>query len=122
MKKIAIPTSNNMVDDHFGHCDCYIIFTLSDNKEIVREEIIRTQQGCGCKTGIATRLTKNGVSLILAGNIGMRAKERMNAEGIKVLCGFDGNVKDALNRWIQGFEGNNTICGGHEHQHHGEQY
>jgi len=28
MEKIALPTRNGAVDDHFGHCECYTIFTL----------------------------------------------------------------------------------------------
>lgn len=29
MKKIAIPTRENMVDDHFGHCAYYTIVTIN---------------------------------------------------------------------------------------------
>ena len=30
MKKIAIPTREDMVDDHFGHCAYYTVVTLDD--------------------------------------------------------------------------------------------
>lgn len=32
MVKIAIPTRDNMVNDHFGHCDHYTVFTIDDDK------------------------------------------------------------------------------------------
>ena len=37
--KVAIPTRNNVVDDHFGHCEYYTIFTISEDKLIVCTEI-----------------------------------------------------------------------------------
>ena len=39
MKKVAIPvTKSNNVDDHFGHCEFYGVYTISDNNEIVDVE------------------------------------------------------------------------------------
>ncbi len=32
--KIALPTRQNVIDDHFGHCEYYTLFTINDNKEI----------------------------------------------------------------------------------------
>ena len=32
--KIAVPTRNNVVDDHFGHCEAYTIFTVDTNNKI----------------------------------------------------------------------------------------
>jgi len=30
--KIAVPvTKNNQIDDHFGHCEFYNVFTISEN-------------------------------------------------------------------------------------------
>ena len=47
MKKIAIPVnSNNQLEDHFGHCDHYEIYSITDNK-IISIETIEAAQGCG---------------------------------------------------------------------------
>lgn len=35
MKKIAIPTREGMVDDHFGHCAYYTVVTL-DKQSLTR--------------------------------------------------------------------------------------
>lgn len=32
--KIAIPTREDVVDDHFGHCDHYTVFTIDEDKNI----------------------------------------------------------------------------------------
>ena len=45
--KVAIPTRNNVVDDHFGHCEYYTIFTISEDKLIVCTEIQASPEGCG---------------------------------------------------------------------------
>ena len=38
MKKIAIPTREGMVDDHFGHCAYYTVVTLDEQNQIVNQE------------------------------------------------------------------------------------
>ena len=71
MTKIAVPvTSTNQVDDHFGHCEFYSIFTLSEKNEITKITTIPSVQGCGCKSNIAGDLAADGVTIMLAGGIG----------------------------------------------------
>ena len=53
--KIAIPTRDCRIDDHFGHCDHYTIYTI-ENKTIAAREELPSPQGCGCKSGIAADL------------------------------------------------------------------
>ena len=38
MMKVAVPTRDERVDDHFGHCDHYTIFTIEDNKVVLELE------------------------------------------------------------------------------------
>ena len=38
--KIAIPTRNNEVDDHFGHCEAYTVLTIGENKNVVNVETL----------------------------------------------------------------------------------
>ena len=39
-KKIAIPTREGMIDDHFGHCAYYTVFTLDELKVAVASRIL----------------------------------------------------------------------------------
>ena len=56
MEKIALPTRNGAVDDHFGHCECYTIFTLDADRRIAGRQTLPAAEGCGCKSDIAPRL------------------------------------------------------------------
>ena len=70
MKKIAIPTREGMVDDHFGHCAYYTVVTLDEQNQIVNQERLDSPEGCGCKSNIASVMQEMGITLMLAGNMG----------------------------------------------------
>jgi predicted Fe-Mo cluster-binding NifX family protein len=91
--KLAVPTNAGNVDDHFGHCEYYTIFTIGDNKNIINTEIIKSPEGCGCKSNIAPILASMGVSVMLAGNIGQGAINVLFLSGISVIRGCSGDVK-----------------------------
>lgn len=101
MMKIAVPTRNERVDDHFGHCDHYTIYTIEDNK-VVSRETMESPQGCGCKSGIAADLQEMGVVMMLAGNMGEGAKNKLNAHNIDVIRGCAGDVDELVKSYLQG--------------------
>lgn len=100
--KIAIPTRNYIVDDHFGHCEYYTIFTVDENKQITCTETQASPEGCGCKSNIASVLEDKGVNLMLAGNMGEGAKSTLEAHHIQVVRGCTGPVEAVINDWLQG--------------------
>lgn len=63
MKKIALPTRNGLIDDHFGHCEFYTIFTVDEENRISRTQVLPSPQGCGCKSDIASKLQTDGVTV-----------------------------------------------------------
>ena len=69
-----------MVDDHFGHCDHYTIYTIED-KTITATQTLPSPQGCGCKSNIASTLHDMGVEVMLAGNMGQGALNKLSAAG-----------------------------------------
>lgn len=99
--KIAIPTRNHLVDDHFGHCEYYTIFTI-DNRQITRTETEASPEGCGCKSDIAAVLEQKGVELMLAGNMGTGAKNVLESHHIRVVRGCSGPVEKVVYDWMQG--------------------
>lgn len=112
--KVAVPTRDERVDDHFGHCDHYTIFTIEDGK-IVSREMLPSPQGCGCKSGIAAELQKMGVMTMLAGNMGEGAKNKLNAHGINVVRGCSGNVDKLVQSYLEGeIVDSGTVCSEHE--------
>ena len=100
--KIAVPTRNEEVDDHFGHCDIYTIFNINNDNLIASTETMPSPQGCGCKSNIAEKLKSENVTVLLAGSMGNGALNKLNASGIRVIRGCSGKVTDAVNKYLQG--------------------
>ena len=118
MKKIAVPTRNEDVDAHFGHCEHYTIFTINDDNTMVNKEFYAAPQGCGCKSNIAPLLAKEGVSLMLAGNMGMGAVNVLQSNNIEVLRGCEGKVKDVINQYLSDeLNDSGESCAHHNHHH-----
>ena len=114
--KIALPSYQNQVDEHFGHCEYFTVFTIDDQKKILSEEKITPATGCGCKSNIAQTLSQMGVQYMLAGNMGQGAVNVLNNQGINVLRGCSGNVKDVAESWLAGTLNDSGIaCAQHEH-------
>lgn len=116
--KLAIPTRNNIVDDHFGHCEYYTIFTISENKQIICTEIQASPEGCGCKSNIASVLEEKGVNLMLAGNMGEGAKNTLEAHHIRVIRGCAGPVETVVQEWIEGKISDSGESCQHSDEHH----
>lgn len=121
MKKIAVPvTENKQIDEHFGHCSFYSIFTISDENKIVDTKTIPAEQGCGCKSNIAFTLAAEGVSTMLAGGIGGGAINVLAQVGITVVRGCTGNAADAVQLFVEGkLSDSGESCSQHEN-HHGQ--
>ena len=113
--KIALPTKNNKIDSHFGHCDHFTIYTINEKKEISSEETMKSPAGCGCKSNIAQTLSQMGVNIMLAGNMGQGAVNVLNTQGIKVIRGCSGEVKIVAENWLKGNITDSDVgCGDHQ--------
>ena len=112
--KIALPSCQNQVDEHFGHCESFTVFTIGDNK-IISQEKITPPAGCGCKSNIAQTLAQMGVKVMLAGNMGQGAVNVLNNQGIQVLRGCSGDVINVAESWLTGKLSDSGIgCSQHE--------
>lgn len=49
MLKIALPSRDGVIDEHFGHCEYYTLLTVDETRNIVKEERLTPPPGCGCK-------------------------------------------------------------------------
>lgn len=112
--KIAVPTRDGRVDDHFGHCAYYTIFDVIDGK-IVNESRMASPEGCGCKSGIAPVLRQMGVSVMLAGNMGQGARNVLEAQRIQVIRGCSGDVHELAEAFLAGnVSDNGESCSHHD--------
>ena len=93
--RIAIPTAQGKLCQHFGHCE---IFTFCDidevKKEITKmEEIVPPEHVPGI---IPPWVAKQGATLVLAGGMGARAQELFNEQNIKVVAGCPSMAPDKI--------------------------
>ncbi|MFH0842249.1 MAG: NifB/NifX family molybdenum-iron cluster-binding protein [Bacteroidota bacterium] len=122
--KIAVPvTSDNNIDNHFGHCESYGVYTISEKNEITETKRVASPQGCGCKSDIAGILAADGVTLMLAGGIGAGAINVLNNSGIEVIRGCSGDATEVVKLYLSGaVEDSGSSCHQHEaHHQHGHQ-
>lgn len=115
--KIAVPTRDGMVDDHFGHCDHYTIYTIED-KVVIDTQTLPSPQGCGCKSNIASTLADMGVEVMLAGNMGQGALNKLSAAGIRVIRGCRGSVEVLIKSYLAGFVFDSGVSCDHHECHH----
>lgn len=113
--KIAVPTKEgNQIDSHFGHCEFYSIFTVSENK-VVDKQILQSPQGCGCKSDIAYDLAKMDVSIMLAGGIGNGAVNKLAEQKIEVIRNCKGDVDVLVNEYLLGnIQDGGSNCAAHD--------
>lgn len=112
--KVAVPTRDGHVDDHFGHCDHFMVFTIEDNAVSAKEKL-ESPEGCGCKSNIASVLKDQGVGVMLAGNIGQGAVDVLAASQIQVVRGCSGDIEELVGAWLAGkVKDNEIICDHHD--------
>jgi predicted Fe-Mo cluster-binding NifX family protein len=112
--RIALPSDGSKVDEHFGHCRCFTIFGVDDENKIVSEETLAPPPGCGCKSNIVPQLAGMGVSVMLAGNMGDGAVHILASNGIKVVRGCAGDVREVAQAWLAGkVDDSGTGCQSH---------
>jgi len=117
--KIAVPTRDGIVDSHFGHCAYYTIFDVDNNQQVVAKSTLASPEGCGCKSNIAYEMQQMGVKLMLAGNIGQGAVNKLGSCGIEVIKGCQGNVETLVNDYLAGnVYDNPQICDHHNCESH----
>ena len=85
MKKIiAIPFSNGLLDEHFGHCSQFAMLTV-ENNIIISESMIDAPPH---EPGLLPKfLAEEGVTDVIAGGIGNRAIQIFNHHQVNVFVG-----------------------------------
>lgn len=123
MSKIAIPTRDGVVDEHFGHCQAFTVYEVNESKAIVGETSFTPPPSCGCKSNLIPTLVEMGVTALVGGNMGEGAVVRLRQAGIDVTRGASGPVRQAAEAWLSGaLKDAEIVChshgDGHECGHH----
>ena len=117
--KIAIATEGNNVSGHFGFCEGFTIYEVSDGK-ILNKGVTPNP---GHKPGyLPVFLKELNVNVIIAGGMGGTAQQLFNENGIEVVVGAEGVSDDVLKKYINGeLKSTGSVCTEHEHEGHCEE-
>jgi predicted Fe-Mo cluster-binding NifX family protein len=93
--KIAVPTADGKLTQHFGHCAGFDAYDISDDgKTITAKTWIEAPPH---EPGLLPRfLDEKGVTHIIAGGMGARARDLFAERGIKVCVGAQAEASEKV--------------------------
>lgn len=100
--KISIPIVQGRLSPHFGHCETFAFIEVDEKaKKIVgREDVEAPPHQPGL---LPVWLHERGVHMILAGGMGVRARELFAQKQIQVCVGAPSLEPETLvDQWMQG--------------------
>lgn len=98
--RIAFPTNDKEnVEEHFGHCRVFAIFSVKNN-EIIKTEYVDAPPH---QPGLLPKfLGELDTTTIITGGMGQRAIDLFKAADIEVILGARGRIEDNLNEYLGG--------------------
>jgi predicted Fe-Mo cluster-binding NifX family protein len=114
--KISVASDGPMVAEHFGHCEGFTVYTVTE-KNVEKKEFI---QNPGHKPGLLPNLLHDtGVDVVIAGGMGQGAVDIFCGYDIQVITGARGKTDDAVAAYLNGtLVSSGSVC--QEHAHAGE--
>ncbi len=84
--KIAIPTANDRLSMHFGHCEKFVLIDVDESDRTItgKTEAVPPPHEPGV---LPKWLHDQQVQVIIAGGMGMRAQQLFTEYGIEVVVG-----------------------------------
>lgn len=107
---VAIPCEGNMICPHFGHCEEFVIYDTNSKS-------LRSIKNPGHQPGFLPGFLKQeGAELVIAGGMGERAQDLFTEQGIQLIVGVSGNVKDVIARYEKGeLKSSHEVCSEHRY-------
>jgi len=116
--KIAISSMGKKldsdIDPRFGRCQYFLVIdTETMELDSHSNEDSAAMGGAGIQA--AQFMAELGVQAVLTGNVGPNAFETLNAAGIKIFTGIEGEIREAVNKFNKGElnETQSSTVGGH---------
>ena len=113
--KIAMPTENGMIYQHFGHAHKFTIYEVE--AELIKWKEVVSTEGSGHEA-LADFLTVHSVNVVICGNIGSGAKNALREKRMELVPGVTGNADDMIIKYLSGEKMGNpdTECSHHSHE------
>ena len=98
-KKFAVPTVNDVLTPHFGHCEKFAIIE-TDNGRVINTEFVNPPLH---QPGVYPRfLASQGVNVIIAGGMGFKAQDLFAQNNIEVCVGVsNGSPRYLVEQYLQ---------------------
>ncbi len=91
-------TLDSQLDSRFGRSPWFIIVDAKTMKfEAIPNSALQSMHGAGIQA--AKLIAEKGVKTVISGNIGPNAYNALSAEGIVVITGVSGTVKNIVERY-----------------------
>ncbi len=105
--KLAVPLAKGLLTQHFGHCEQLAVITVDAGaREILGSELVTPPpHEPSVMPAFVERL---GVTVVLAGGMGQKARDLFTEKGITVVCGAQtgegesGAPADVVRRYLDG--------------------
>lgn len=100
--RIAIPLSNGVLAQHFGHCERFVLMEVDPSgKSISTTTEVEAPEH---QPGLLPRwLKERGVTLVIAGNMGSRARSLFEESSIQILTGVQsGSAQTIADMYLAG--------------------
>lgn len=112
--KIAVTYDNGEVFQHFGHSENFKIYEV-DHSQVVSSQVV-SAEGSG-HDALAGFLADSGVDILVCGGIGGGAMDALEAAGIEVFAGCEGNADEVIEALLRG----EVVSSGVNCNHHDEE-
>ena len=106
--RIAISTDGEYVSAHFGRCPSFTLADIEEGKLISKKVIDNPGHHPGY---LPQFLSEKGVNCMVAGGMGMRAKELFKDVNIDIILGVEGKIDSIIDKIISDtLEGGKSLC------------
>ncbi|MBQ8638592.1 MAG: DUF134 domain-containing protein [Lachnospiraceae bacterium] len=97
--KIAVTYEEGQVFQHFGHTECFKVYTIEEGKVAGAEVIDTNGQGHGALAGF---LLGQKVDALICGGIGGGARQALAQIGVQLYPGVSGDADEAVDAFLKG--------------------
>lgn len=97
--RIAMPTENGMVYQHFGKTPEFTIYEVES--ELIKNKEFVSTEGSEHEA-LADFLTVQSVNVVISGNIGSSVKNALREKRIELIPGVVGSADDMIVKYLSG--------------------
>lgn len=96
--KIAIAKDGSSVSGHFGHCEGFALYTVDNGVVTYTGDLISSEEHASS----ASLLASQGVTHVLSGGMGQRARDILGEQGIESVLGVCGPIERVAQEFFAG--------------------